>query len=267
MSVGEPESGRRPTDDEVDVLVAVTAHAALVMESAQEPAEMAAPPRAGALLDVSRSSRTSSPRTPSWTPCAAIRDAIGFDRVAVELADHDTGQLVVRASAGWPADHPALKDDRPHIDEIRSLMTPEFEVGGCFLMPEAEALRRMARPRRSHVSTLNGRGPPAWNDHVLFVPLYGGDGNLAGRIWVDDPLDRLLPTTERLQALRLFADQASAALALAARLEELRFLADHDPLTGLLNRARSSRAGPRSTGQPLPARSRSWSATWTGSRS
>ena len=54
---------------------------------------------------------------------------------------------------------------------------------------------------------------------------------------MDDPLDRLLPSTQRLQALRLFADQASAALALGrAPCDELRFLADHDPLTGLLNR-------------------------------
>jgi diguanylate cyclase (GGDEF)-like protein len=238
VSVGEPESGRRPTDDEVDVLVAVTAHAALVMESAQEAGQIARHRRAlEHLLDVSaKLADKQSVDAILDAVCEAIRDAIGFDRVAVELADHDSGQLVVRAAAGWPVDHPALKEDRPHIDEVRSLMTSEFEVGGCFLMPEAEALRRMARPRRSHVSTLNGRGPRAWNDHMLFVPLYGGDGNLAGRVWVDDPLDRLLPSTQRLQALRLFADQASAALALAARMEELRFLADHDPLTGLLNR-------------------------------
>jgi diguanylate cyclase (GGDEF)-like protein len=238
VSVGEPGSGLRPTEDEIDILVAVTAHAALVMQSAQEAAEMARHRRSlEQLLDVS-SKLADKQSTEAILDAVsdAIRDAIGFDRVAVELADHDTGQLVVRASAGWPADHPALKEDRPHIDEVRSLMTPEFEVGGCYLLPETEALRRMARPRRTHISTLNGRGPRAWHDYWLFVPLYGGDGNLAGRIWVDDPLDRLLPSTQRLQALRLFADQASAALALAARMDELRFLADHDPLTGLLNR-------------------------------
>ena len=39
-----------------------------------------------------------------------------------------------------------------------------------------------------------------------------------------------------MQALRLFANQASAALESAARFEELQFLADHDPLTRLPNR-------------------------------
>jgi diguanylate cyclase (GGDEF)-like protein len=54
--------------------------------------------------------------------------------------------------------------------------------------------------------------------------------------------------------LRLFANEATTALALAGQVEELRFLADHDPLTRLLNRrafiarldaevARSTRSG------------------------
>ena len=55
-------------------------------------------------------------------------------------------------------------------------------------------------------------------------------------IWADDPRDRLLPSTELLQALRVFANQATAALDSAARFEEMRFLAEHDPLTRLYNR-------------------------------
>jgi len=39
-----------------------------------------------------------------------------------------------------------------------------------------------------------------------------------------------------LQALRIFANQAAAAVVAAAHQQELRFLADHDPLTRLLNR-------------------------------
>ena len=55
-------------------------------------------------------------------------------------------------------------------------------------------------------------------------------------IWVDEPWDRLLPSADRLQALRIFANQAAAAVVSAAHQQELRFLADHDPLTRLLNR-------------------------------
>ncbi len=68
-------------------------------------------------------------------------------------------------------------------------------------------------------------------EHLLRV-----SSQLSGAIWADDPSDHLLPTTERLQALRAFANQASAAVESARQLEHLRHLADHDPLTGLRNR-------------------------------
>jgi diguanylate cyclase (GGDEF)-like protein len=55
-------------------------------------------------------------------------------------------------------------------------------------------------------------------------------------IWVDDPRDRLLPTRARLQALRLFANQAVAALRAADQTVRLRHEATHDTLTGLPNR-------------------------------
>jgi diguanylate cyclase (GGDEF)-like protein len=45
-----------------------------------------------------------------------------------------------------------------------------------------------------------------------------------------------VPSADRLQALRIFANDASAALVSGRHLGELRFLADHDPLTRLLNR-------------------------------
>ena len=57
-----------------------------------------------------------------------------------------------------------------------------------------------------------------------------------GFIWADDPEDRLIPSAERLQALRVFANQATPALYAAEQFEQMRFLADHDPLTNLLNR-------------------------------
>src|SRR5262249_53743762 len=67
-------------------------------------------------------------------------------------------------------------------------------------------------------------------------PLLGGGGALRGILWVDTPSDRLVPSADRLQALRIFANDAAAALVSGRHLGELRFLADHDPLTRLLNR-------------------------------
>ena len=90
--------------------------------------------------------------------------------------------------------------------------------------------------RTAFTSTMNGRGPHAWDHHWLVVPLYDQAGQIFGRIWADDPADRLLPSPSRLQALRVFANQAMMAVIAAGHVEQLRAQADRDSLTGMLNR-------------------------------
>jgi diguanylate cyclase (GGDEF)-like protein len=85
-------------------------------------------------------------------------------------------------------------------------------------------------------SVMNGRGPRAWDHHWLVVPLHDANGAVRGVLWADEPHSRLLPSEHVLQALRIFANHAMEALAVATQLEETRFLADHDPLTRLFNR-------------------------------
>ena len=91
----------------------------------------------------------------------------------------------------------------------------------------------MPSEKVGYVSQFNGRGPRAWNRHWLLVPLLDRAGSVIGLLGADEPEDRLLPSAEKLQALRIFANQAAAAIVAAAHLEELRFLADHDTLTRL----------------------------------
>src|SRR5205085_1554322 len=83
------------------------------------------------------------------------------------------------------------------------LLDPEFEVEGCFLLPNDEARRRFSAEVFVYRSKLNGRGPWAWNRHWLVVPLVDRVGATIGVIWADEPEDRLLPPRERLEALRL----------------------------------------------------------------
>ncbi len=54
------------------------------------------------------------------------------------------------------------------------------------------------------------------------MPLRARDESIIGVIWVDDPTDRLLPQPRRLQALRLFANLATSALATATLIDGLR---------------------------------------------
>jgi diguanylate cyclase (GGDEF)-like protein len=237
MSVDEPLTGMQPTEQELDVLVALAAHAALALQSAQEAAESA---RHRAALE--QLLRVSSQLTETFTidailqaVCDGIHEALGFESVCVDLPNPDTGVLEIRATYGWELNDPAVTVTYS-LEEINALLAPEFETQGCYLLTSEQALARIRPEGNTYDSRNSGRGPHAWENHWLIVPLYGRGGDLIGLIWADDPRDRMVPSPARLQALRVFANQATTALDTAAQFEEMQFLADHDPLTRLRNR-------------------------------
>jgi diguanylate cyclase (GGDEF)-like protein len=237
ISVDEPVSGRRPTDDELEILVALVDHAALALEAARESAASARHQRAlEELLAVSsRITGETSSGEILRRVCVGIRDALDFENVCAALADPETGVVVPHASAGWQLDE--LRERAPiSVAQLEPLLDDEFLREGCYLLTHEAARERLSSDVEVSPSQLNGSGPWAWNRHWLIVPLRDGRGALLGIIWVDNPCDRLVPSADRLQALRIFANDASAALLSGRHLGELRFLANHDPLTRLLNR-------------------------------
>jgi diguanylate cyclase (GGDEF)-like protein len=151
------------------------------------------------------------------------------------LVDLETGALVPEATAGWRLDDMRRREPVT-VAQVEPLLDDMFLREGCYLLRHDQARARLATDVDVYPSQLNGRGPWAWNRHWLIVPLLDGHGALLGIIWVDNPSDRLVPSADRLQALRIFANDAAAALVSGRHLGELRFLADHDPLTRLLNR-------------------------------
>src|SRR3989442_5935986 len=84
LSVDEPRSGRKPSGDEIDVLVAVADHAALAVQSAREAA--AAQRHRDALerlLEVStRLAGTGQTHDLLQLVCDAIADALGFGKAS-----------------------------------------------------------------------------------------------------------------------------------------------------------------------------------------
>jgi diguanylate cyclase (GGDEF)-like protein len=237
LAVADPTSGLRPNDDELDVLVALADHAALAIQSSQEAANAARHRLALERLLAVSSSLTAEPATDEIlrAVCSGIRDALGFQNVLAALRERDTSRLDPRAAVGWTLEDVARR--RPvYLDDVAGLIDPEFEIEGCYLVPNDEAMRRISMGGEPYVSEQNGRGPWAWDNHWLLVPLHDAVGEVIGVLWADEPEDRLLPSRETLQALRVFANQAAAAVMASGRLNEVRFLADHDPLTRLLNR-------------------------------
>jgi diguanylate cyclase (GGDEF)-like protein len=236
ISVDEPETGLRPTDAELDVLVTIAQHAALALRIGQDMAnEMQHQRMLERVLEVSAGlAEARDVDAVLQAVSDGIQDALGFEKVLIGIADEPSRPLVTRASSGWAPAAPAL-DHGASLDALEGLFSKDFEVAGCYLLPGEVGEARLGIDDFPYRSELNGRGPHAWSRHWLLVPLVEGDRRI-GVIWVDDPRDRLLPTRARLQALRLFANQAVAAIHTAKQSARLRHEATHDSLTGLPNR-------------------------------
>ncbi len=222
ITVDEPDSGSRPTDETLDVLVAIAAHVGTAVDTAQSAAANAR--HRGALEQLLRvSSQLPDARSSEELLqlfCDAIRSALGFQNVAAELFDDEAGHFRACAAIGWAVDGLELRT-RLTRAEAAVLLDPAFEQEGCFILPLEEALARLPPGRAAYASRLNGIGPRAWNRHWLIVPLRHRNGELLGYVWVDDPTDRLLPPRDVLTFLRTFANQAAAGLHAAADFQQL----------------------------------------------
>ncbi|MEA2180442.1 MAG: hypothetical protein QOG77_3739, partial [Solirubrobacteraceae bacterium] len=237
LSVDEPFDGKRPGDRDLDVLVGVAAQAGLAIESAQH-AKAASRHRADVQQLLRVSSRLTSERSRegiALAACEGIQDALGFERVALLLREPGCDRFHAAASVDWGKGPIADCTEA----ELEGLLGREDVDHGCILLDRDEA--HAITPEHLHglySSRRNGRGPHAWNHHWLLVPLRDETGRLIGLVWPEDPADRLMPTIERLQTLRAFANQTASALDAMAARERLRLLSEHDPLTGLRNRRR-----------------------------
>ena len=109
VSVGEPVSGMRPSDDQLDLLVAMVSLTARALQGAQEAVEAARHRIAlEQLLQVS--SRLSERRSIDEVlqeVCDGVAGALDFQKVMIELVDPETGLLMPRAVAGWDDVSPA----------------------------------------------------------------------------------------------------------------------------------------------------------------
>jgi GAF domain-containing protein len=127
VSVDEPETGRRPTDEEIDALVASSRHAALAIRIAQDVAAASQHQRMlEHVLEVSaRLAEAGDVDALLQAVCDGIRDALAFDKVVIELATEPRAPLVPVAASGWMVDAPAVNPGLS-LESFAPLFTPEF---------------------------------------------------------------------------------------------------------------------------------------------
>ena len=104
ISVDEPETGLRPSDEELDVLVTISRHAALALRIGQDMAHDLEHQRMlERVLEVStRLAEASDVDAVLQAVSDGIQDALGFEKVLIGLAEQPGRPLVTRASSGWP---------------------------------------------------------------------------------------------------------------------------------------------------------------------
>jgi diguanylate cyclase (GGDEF)-like protein len=234
LSMDEPASGRRPSEDELRLLRAICSHAEQALASARRNERATENARVlSQLLGISPAlSACSSAQQLLEAACDTVVPDLGFERVAAYGAvdEHSLGLVVTR---GWASAE--LLSETLALGAVEALLTPARGHAGCWLLA-ADQLFWPAVAEDGERSLRNGRGIVAWNDCCLVVPCCGDSGMIRGLLVVEDPTDRLLPGDDRRRAVRLLADLVSAALSGIEHREQLSHLATHDPLTGVRNR-------------------------------
>ena len=169
---------------------------------------------------------------------SAVVDSLGFNIALLNLVEHGPPPYLRRAAAAGipPAVWRQMQATTVPLDDYLALMRPEFRVSQSYFISHHYMAEWQRKPD-IYIPDLGPRVEGEWMaEDGLFVPLTDSSGQLMGMLSVDDPADRRIPTHETIEALEIFANQASIAIEgawLFRRLAEGR-----DRLQAILNSTR-----------------------------
>jgi PAS domain S-box-containing protein len=164
------------------------------------------------------------------TIATSIREATPFQAVLVSIYEQDTGLLRRVTGVGFPPETMAeLMARKQPLSSIQQMLKPQFRISRSYFIPVDEA---PIIPADVHMVTLeldgkSGKSVSTWDpDDFLIVPLEDNQGAPLGLISVDAPRDGLRPDRATIEALEIFAAQASLAISNHSRFVDLRARAD-----------------------------------------
>jgi GAF domain-containing protein/nitrogen-specific signal transduction histidine kinase len=160
----------------------------------------------------------------------SIREATPFQAVLVSIYERDTGLLRRITGVGFSSETlTELMSRKQPLASIQQMLKPHFRISRSYFIPVDEA---PIIPTDVHMVTLEledktGKSTNAWDpDDFLIIPLEDEHGNPLGLMSFDAPRDGLRPDRATIEALEIFAAQASLAIANHLRFVELRTKVD-----------------------------------------
>ena len=159
-----------------------------------------------------------------------ISESTDFKAVLISIYEQDAGMLRRVAGVGFPQDTlNELMARKQPFASLQQILKPEFRTNRSYFIPVD---RSPIVPADVHMVTLSGTDSPqkssnSWDpDDTLVTVLEDAQGNPLGIISVDSPRNGLRPDRVSIEALEIYAAQASLAIIGGLRLAELRTKVD-----------------------------------------
>src|SRR5215213_6781420 len=146
----------------------------------------------------------------------SIREATPFQAVLISVYERETGLLRRITGVGFPPEtlNEFMSRKQPLVS-IQQMLKPQFRISRSYFIPVDEA---PIIPADVHMVTLDlddasGKPSNAWDpDDFLIIPLEDEQGAPLGLISFDAPRDGLRPDRATIEALEIFAAQASLTI-------------------------------------------------------
>ncbi len=229
VAVDEPLSGMRPTESDLRLLQLIGGLAEQALRAAQRSADAEAESRLQAKLTALSPvlSACTSAEQLDHVMLDALTDNFGFQRVSFYRRSGDS--LLLERASGWEGVEPPPRlDSYPNVKHV-----PDHDPGRSAILPATSVF---GDGSLAALSAYNGRGPLAWSDDCVVLAWRDRDPEFVRAVVLQDPADRLLPTTDRQQAIQLLVDLAASVARGIAHRVQLDRLASYDTLTGVRNR-------------------------------
>jgi len=144
--------------------------------------------------------------------CETITTTLGFGVVLIRLREPGTSRLHACAFSGiTPAARVLLQSQDVKLEEFLSWLREDFKVGRSYFISHSHSFNRTLPT--GFTPDLGQREEWEWHkDDILLVPLFNRSGELVAYFSVDDPIDRLVPSSETMELLEIFGNHAVVAI-------------------------------------------------------